>query len=215
MGCDAGGSASSVCFSDAGKAAQRAELQLVAGKFGARGKRTVDQKVGDLLELAGFGDVEDVVAAIVQVIAGASDGAQRRVAGGDAGQSDAFLRPIGKRGGVAHGVCSLVSSVTAKSLPRPPAGEVGAKAPGEGVATAHRPSPAALRAATSPARRERWICVRISQPSRRQACRRAGRRSTYAVHPPSAAPDPARLPGSGSPRASRSRRRSSVVNLRM
>ena len=45
--------------------------------------------------------------------------------------------------------------------------------------------------------------LRKSRLARRQACRPAGRRSTYAAHPPSAAPDPARLPGSGSPRASR------------
>ncbi len=86
-----------------GQTAQRTQLRLVAGEFGASRQRAVHQQVGDLLELAGLGDVEDVVAAVVQVIAGAPDRTQRRVAGGDAGQADAFLRAVGKCGGVAHG----------------------------------------------------------------------------------------------------------------
>ncbi len=86
-----------------GQAAQRAQLRLVGSEFGASWQRAVHQEVGDLLKLAGFGDVEDVVTAVVQVIAGASDRAQRRVAGGDAGQADASLCTVGKGGGVAHG----------------------------------------------------------------------------------------------------------------
>jgi hypothetical protein len=35
----------------------------------------------DLLELAGFGDIENVVAAIMQVVSGAADRAQCGVAG--------------------------------------------------------------------------------------------------------------------------------------
>jgi hypothetical protein len=42
----------------------------------------VHEQVGDLLELAALGDIEDVVAAVVQVVAGAPDGAQRGVAAG-------------------------------------------------------------------------------------------------------------------------------------
>jgi hypothetical protein len=58
----------------------------------------VHQQVGDLLELAGVGDVEDVVAAVVQVVAGASHRAQRGVAGDHARQCDGFLdlRPGGR-----------------------------------------------------------------------------------------------------------------------
>ena len=49
--------------------------------WAAFGRCAVDQQVGDLLELALLGDVEDVVAAVMQVVAGAADGAQRGVAG--------------------------------------------------------------------------------------------------------------------------------------
>ena len=52
----------------------------------------MNQEMGDLFEFAGFGDVQNVVAAIVQVVAGAADRAQRGVAGDDAGQRDRFLR---------------------------------------------------------------------------------------------------------------------------
>ena len=49
------------------------------------------QQVGDFLELGVVGEFKDVVAAVVQVVAAATDGAQRRVAGGDAGQGDGFF----------------------------------------------------------------------------------------------------------------------------
>jgi 2-methylcitrate synthase len=62
----------------------------------------VHEEVGDLLELRGVGDIEDVVAAIVQVVAGATDGAERGVAGGHAGERDGLLRfrrrGMGRRG---------------------------------------------------------------------------------------------------------------------
>ena len=45
------------------------------------------------------GEIEDVVAAVVQVVAGAADGAERGVACGDAGQGDGLL---GLRGGDCH-----------------------------------------------------------------------------------------------------------------
>jgi hypothetical protein len=41
----------------------------------------VNQQIRDLLELAGFGDIENVVAAIMQVVSGAADRAQGGVAG--------------------------------------------------------------------------------------------------------------------------------------
>ena len=47
--------------------------------------------MGDFLELADPCDIEDVVAAIVQVVAAAADAAQRGVAGGHAGQRHGFL----------------------------------------------------------------------------------------------------------------------------
>ena len=87
------------------------QLRLVAGEFGAGRQLAVHQQVGDLLELALLCDVEDVVAAVVQVVAGAPDGAQRGVAGGDAGQADALLRPVGECCGVAHGASPLLAVV--------------------------------------------------------------------------------------------------------
>jgi hypothetical protein len=45
----------------------------------------VHEQIRDLLELAGFGHLQDVVAAVVQVVAGATDGAERRVRRDDAG----------------------------------------------------------------------------------------------------------------------------------
>ena len=67
-----------------------------SGELGGGRQRAVHQEIGDLLELALLGDVEDVVAAIVQIVAGAPDSAQRGVAGGDAGQADAFLCAVGE-----------------------------------------------------------------------------------------------------------------------
>src|SRR5690606_30265324 len=68
--------------------AQRLEPGLVGGQLGAVGQLAVHQQVGDLLELAGGGEVEDVVATIGEVVAGAADGAQGGVAGGGPGQGD-------------------------------------------------------------------------------------------------------------------------------
>src|SRR5580693_3062978 len=77
-------------------AAQRLQLRLVACQLGARRQVLVDQEVGDLLELRGGGDLEDVVAAVVQVVAGAPDGAQRGVARGHSRKRDRLLRPEGR-----------------------------------------------------------------------------------------------------------------------
>ena len=49
------------------------------------------QQVSHFLELGLLGEIEDVVAAVLQVIAAAPDGAQRGVAGGNAGEGDRFL----------------------------------------------------------------------------------------------------------------------------
>ena len=75
----------------AGRPRSRLQLRLVAGELGGVRQLAVHQQVGDFLEFAAVGDVEDVVAAVVQVVAGAADGAQRGVAGGDAGQGDGFF----------------------------------------------------------------------------------------------------------------------------
>ncbi|MNU38646.1 hypothetical protein D3C71_273230 [compost metagenome] len=74
-----------------GQAAQAAQLFLVGLQFGLVGQLAMDQQVGDFLELAGVGDVQDVVAAVVQVVAAAADRAQRGVARDHAGQRDRLL----------------------------------------------------------------------------------------------------------------------------
>src|SRR5207249_9759373 len=86
-----------------GNPAHRLELGLVTGKLGGGGQLAMNEEVCDFLEFAGVGDVENVVPAIMQVVAGASYGAQRGVAGHDAGKRD---RLLGFRGGgrvFAHG----------------------------------------------------------------------------------------------------------------
>ena len=84
---------------------ERAELRLVGRQLDRVGKRAVDQQVRDLLELGGLGELEDVVPAVVQVVAGAADGREGRVAGRDSGQGDGLLRleAGGRRGGVGVG----------------------------------------------------------------------------------------------------------------
>src|SRR5258706_2418149 len=52
----------------------------------------MDEKMRDLLEFAGFSDIKNVVAAIVQIVAGPADRAQGGVASDHAGQRHRFLR---------------------------------------------------------------------------------------------------------------------------
>jgi hypothetical protein len=85
-----------------GKRPEGLQLCLVLPQFVAIRELLVDQQVGHFLELGLVGEVEDVVAAVVQVVAGAPDGAKRGVAGGDAGQGDGFLGLGGCGGGRAH-----------------------------------------------------------------------------------------------------------------
>ncbi|KIU01597.1 hypothetical protein QU38_00815, partial [Staphylococcus aureus] len=76
--------------------AQLAQLLLVRDQL-RRGRRAaMDEQVRDLLELAGLGEIENVIAAIMQVVAGTADGAQRGVAGGDARKRDRLLRLEGR-----------------------------------------------------------------------------------------------------------------------
>jgi len=58
-----------------GQPPQALLLLLVGGQLGLVGQLAVDQQVGDFLELAGMRDVQDVVAAVVQAVAGAAYGA--------------------------------------------------------------------------------------------------------------------------------------------
>src|SRR5690606_5069818 len=84
-------------------AAQRLQLGLVRAQLGGIRQLAVHQQVGDLLELAGPRQVEDVVAAVVQVVAAAANRAQRGVAGGGARQGDGLLRlEAGRGGGIGH-----------------------------------------------------------------------------------------------------------------
>ena len=91
IGCAAAGSASSDGAHHRGQAAQALQLRLVGRELRAIRQLAVDEQVRDLLELALVRDLEDVVAAIVQIVAGAAHRAQRGVAGDDAGQRDGFL----------------------------------------------------------------------------------------------------------------------------
>ena len=64
--------------------AQALQALLVRGELGARRELLVHQQIGNLFELSLVGEIEDVVAAVVQVVAAAPDGAKRGVAGGHA-----------------------------------------------------------------------------------------------------------------------------------
>jgi hypothetical protein len=95
-----------------GQAAQRLQLGLVGRQFGLVRQLAVHQQVGDFFKFARAGQVEDVVAAVVQVIASAAHGTQRGVAGRHARQGHGLLRLEGagvRRAviGFAHGVVSL------------------------------------------------------------------------------------------------------------
>ena len=87
-------------------AAQHAQLRLVAAQLGLGRQGAVDEQMRDLLERAARRDVEDIVAAIMQVVAGAADGAERGIPGDDAGQRYGFLR-LGRCGERFAHCCSL------------------------------------------------------------------------------------------------------------
>ena len=74
-----------------GQAAEPAELCPVGVEFDPIGQALVDEQVGDFLVGCLRGDFGDVVAAVMQVIAGVTDGADGGVAGDDAGECDGFL----------------------------------------------------------------------------------------------------------------------------
>jgi hypothetical protein len=51
----------------------------------------VEEEVGDFFELAVGGEVEDVIAAVMKIVAVAADGAEGGVAGGDSGEGYGFF----------------------------------------------------------------------------------------------------------------------------
>src|SRR3546814_8195019 len=92
---------SDVCSSDL-QSAQAPELALVGLELRSGGQYAVHQQVRDLLERGPGGQVLDVVATVMEVIAAAADSAQRCIAGGGTGQGHRLLR-LGQGGrGVAH-----------------------------------------------------------------------------------------------------------------
>jgi len=78
-------------FDGLGKAAEAAKVLLVVPEFGGGGEMAVEEKVRDFFELAVGGEVKDVVAAVVEVVAVAAYGTEGGVASGDSGESYGFL----------------------------------------------------------------------------------------------------------------------------
>ena len=68
-----------------GQAAQRFETVFVGLQLVAVGQFAVDQQVGNLFKLAVAREIENVVTAVVQIVAAAPYGAQRGIPGGHAG----------------------------------------------------------------------------------------------------------------------------------
>ena len=86
------GSASSACLTATGRPRNERSLALVGLSAGLCRQHAVDQQVGDLLELTGLGEIEDVVAAIVQIVARPPDRTDGGVACDGTGQGDGLLR---------------------------------------------------------------------------------------------------------------------------
>ncbi len=107
MGCACAGSSSSACFNAAGRAAQTAEARLVRCQFRRVGQFAVHQQVRHFVKLAVRGQVGDVVAAIVQIVAALAHGADRGVAGRGARQRDRLLGFEGR----CRVACSLERSL--------------------------------------------------------------------------------------------------------
>jgi hypothetical protein len=72
-------------------AAQHAQLRLVAAQLGLGRQGAVDEQMRDLLEGAARRDIEDVVAAVMQVVARAAHRAERRIASDDTRKRHGFL----------------------------------------------------------------------------------------------------------------------------
>ena len=93
-----------------GNAARVDELRLVRNELAHRRQLAVHEQISDLLELAHVGDIENVVAAIVEIIAGAPHRAKRGVARDDAGERNRFLRLWRGGGGFVHRVLGGATS---------------------------------------------------------------------------------------------------------
>jgi hypothetical protein len=104
------------CAQAGRQTAQGLKPTPVAGEFMAVRQMAVDQQMGDFFELAARRDVHDVIAAIVQIIAGLTDRAQRGIGRHDAGERYGLLRLHG-RGEVAGRGLRIC---TQESSPRPP-----------------------------------------------------------------------------------------------
>jgi hypothetical protein len=63
--------------------AQGFQLRLVGNEVLSGWKRAVDEKMSDFLELTDVRDIEDIVSAIVQIVACPADGTQRRISRDD------------------------------------------------------------------------------------------------------------------------------------
>ncbi len=73
------------------QAAESAKPAFVRGERRGIRQFAVDQQMRNLFEFAALGEIQDVVAAVMQVVAGTADRADRGVAGDDPGQRDGFL----------------------------------------------------------------------------------------------------------------------------
>src|SRR5207248_1961386 len=100
-------------------AARVNEFRLVGGELAYRRQRAVHEQIRNLLEFADIGDVEDVVAAVMQIVACAPDGAKLGVAGNDAGKRDRFLRLGNGSKGFVHRVLSATYRWFASQITRP------------------------------------------------------------------------------------------------
>src|SRR3546814_9406549 len=92
---------SDVCSSDL-QSAQAPELALVGLELRSGGQYAVHQQVRDPLARGPGGQVLDVVATVMAVIAAAAASTQRCIAGGGTGQAHRLLRLGRARPGVAH-----------------------------------------------------------------------------------------------------------------
>ena len=91
-----------------GQVAQRLQLFLIGSQLEFVGQMAVHQQVRHFFEFAMFGQIENVVAAVAQVVTVFAHGAQGGVAGGDAGKRHGFFR-LGGNGGVCFGHGFLLS----------------------------------------------------------------------------------------------------------
>ena len=91
-----------------GQTAPRFELRLVSGQLSARRQISVNEQMRYFLVFAVRGEITNVVAAIMQIVAAFADRAERGIAGSDAGQCDRFFRlERNWRGGIAHKTSSF------------------------------------------------------------------------------------------------------------